>query len=62
MSDTTKPLTHFELESCIATLCDVIKRMEYAMQSSNINDREYYLEEAKKRRKQVEKKILRGKG
>ena len=57
MPDVPKSLTNFELEICIATLCDTIKRLERAIESLNINDRAYYLDEAAKRRKQVENKI-----
>lgn len=41
----------------LASLCDGIKRLEWAIAAAG-EDRTYYLEEAKKRRQYVEKHIL----
>lgn len=42
----------------LASLCDSMKRLERAIQSDNIDDRSYYIEEAAKRREAAEKIIL----
>lgn len=46
-----------DLPLLIATLCDAMKRLECAIESDAV-DRKGYLEEAAKRRKYVENKLL----
>ena len=41
----------------LASLCDAMKRLEWAIENRD-DARDYYLEEAKKRRRYVESKIL----
>ena len=42
----------------IAVLCDAIKRLEWAIAESSPGDRQNYLDQCAKRRKQLEDKIL----
>ena len=54
------PLEPHEIETALCTLCDVIKRLERAIMEDEPEDKAYYVEEASRRRKGVEVKLLRG--
>lgn len=52
-------ITDHEVSQCLALLCDAMKRIELAITEDNMDDRDYYLEEAAERRKRVEKCLLK---